>query len=48
MTLEKIDEKYYINVARKMKDKQELPRPRPRMLTGDGEFLPIITLEAEH
>lgn len=41
-----IDCNYYINVAKLMM-KEELPKPRKRLLTGDGEFLPIITMEAE-
>lgn len=39
----KIDKKYYINV----KEVMELPRPRPRLLIGDGEFLPIVTVVTE-
>lgn len=40
-----IDCNYYINVAKLMK--AELPKPRKRLLTGDGEFLPLITVEVE-
>ena len=38
--METIDKKYYVNV----KEIMELPRPRKRLLTGDGEFLPLITV----
>jgi hypothetical protein len=38
-----MNKKYYIN----MKKYHQLPRPRPRYLTGDGETLPIITVEVE-
>lgn len=38
-----IDKKYYVNV----KEIMELPRPRPRLLTGDGEMLPVITVETD-
>ena len=41
-----IDCNYYINVAKLMK-KEELQRPRRRFLTGDGEFLPVVTVEVE-
>lgn len=41
-----IDCNYYVNVAKLMK-KMELPKPRKRFLTGDGEFLPIISVEVE-
>ena len=37
------DEKYYVNV----KEIMELPRPRKRLLTGDGEFLPLVTVVTE-
>ena len=53
MTLDGIDEKYYINVARIMQMKTprcRLPRPRLKptiMVTGWNEWLPLITIEAE-
>lgn len=43
MTLEKIDERYYINVCSLMK--QTLPRPRLKptvYVTGWGEWLRLI------
>ena len=45
----KIDEKYYINVASKMREKKIYPRPRLKrtILANDVEFLQIITLECE-
>jgi hypothetical protein len=48
MTSEKIDSKYYINVARKMYE-QNIDLPRPKMkpkifVTGWNEWLPIIIL----
>ena len=47
MTKYPIDEKYYINVARIMQQKQHLPRPRLKrtiLVTGWNEFLPIISI----
>ena len=40
-----IDCNYIVRVSDLMK-KVELPRPRKRM-TGDAEFLPIISVEVE-
>ena len=42
----KVDEKYYINMAEIM-EKNTLPKPRKRLLSGDGEYLPIIEVEVE-
>lgn len=39
-----IDKKYYINVKEIM-EKHNLSRPRPRMLSGDGEFLPLMVVD---
>lgn len=53
MTLNKIDEKYYINVARIMRLKTprcRLPRPKMKptiIVTGWNEWLQLITIEAE-
>lgn len=52
MTLTPIDEKYYINVARIMNletPRCRLPRPKikPTVIVNHGEWLPIITIEAE-
>lgn len=46
-----VDEDYYVNVEELM----DLPEPkcrhqrpnRKRLMTGDGEYLPIITVETE-
>jgi len=46
MQSEKIDSKYYINVADKMIEKGILPRPRKRLFAID-EHMPIITIECE-
>ena len=48
MTKYPIDEKYYINVARIMQQKQHLSKPRLKrtiLVTGWGEFLKIIGVE---
>ena len=45
MTTEKVDLRYYINVYDVMK--RNLPKPRKRLMTGDGEFLPLIIVECE-
>ena len=42
-----IDCDYIIRVSDYMEKKVPLPRPRKRLLTGDNEFLPIITVEVE-
>ena len=42
-----IDKRFYRNVKEKMEEMKVLPKPRKRLLTGDGEFLPIILLESE-
>jgi len=39
-----IDEDYYVKVSDLMEPRCRLPRPnRKRLLTGDGEYLPLIT-----
>ena len=38
-----IDKKYYINVAKLMQI--TLPKPRRRLMTGDGEFLPLVVVD---
>ena len=48
MTNYPIDEKYYINVAKIMQQKQHLPRPRLKrtiLVTGWNEWLQIKTVE---
>lgn len=49
----KIDYKYYINVAKIMKLNApccRLPRPKHKIpsIYNDGEFLPIISVECEN
>ena len=38
-----MDKNYYVNVKELM-DRQ-LPRPRKRLMTGDGEFLPLVVVD---
>ena len=42
-----IDERYYINVASKMKEKRIYPRPRLKrtVIVNDNEWLPIVSVE---
>ena len=37
------DERYYLNVAKLME--MTLPKPRRRLMTGDGEFLPLVVVD---
>ena len=44
-----INEDYYIKVKDLMEPRCKLPKPnRKRLITGDGETLPLITVEVEH
>lgn len=48
--MDSIDRKYYVNVKELHENydgRYELPRPRRKLLTGDGEYLPIVTVECE-
>ena len=47
MTENKVDLRYYRNVASRMTELDMLPKPRKRLSTGDGEFLPLILVECE-
>lgn len=49
MTLEQIDCRYYINVARIMQQQYILPRPRLKrtVIVNDGEWLQLIGVTTE-
>ena len=47
MTENKVDLRYYRNVASRMTELDMLPKPRKRLLTGDGEYLSIIEVETD-
>ena len=47
--MSEIDEDYYVKVSDLMEPRCKLQRPnRKRLITGDGETLPLITVEVEH
>ena len=46
MTENKVDLRYYRNVATRMKELNILPRPRKKLM-NDGEYLPIIEVESD-